>query len=426
MSEEYPDKSLKIVYNFLWLGFLLYISSYVVAQSDKVNFILINVFQIIGLLMLIPAAVFIIRPKIDNKYLGLLYTVFLIWSLIVVARGVEFSYTSIKQLLFRPKSGLFVYLVPLALLFPRDKIFLKKIFDVIIIMGILYIIISFIFIKDLLISHNESKSREMIEHFSQYLSFPAGFILLTYTYHSNKRKLFALFIVAFTFLLAVLRARRGLMFITFSSMFFGYLVYQYVNRVKIINTILSAFLIVIVSVVALKIYDANRKSTFSLITERIGHQTRSEVEEYFYMDLKTKDWIFGKGLEGEYFCPGVVEGDRISIYRTVIETGFLQIILNGGILSLGLMLLIMVPALFKGLFYLKNLMSKAAAIWIILFLLYSYPGTPTMFSMSYILTWISIGICYSAEFRMIPEEKMTEMIGNNKVSLSEDPLVQEL
>ena len=48
MSEEYPDKSLKIVYNFLWLGFLLYISSYVVAQSDKVNFILINVFQIIG------------------------------------------------------------------------------------------------------------------------------------------------------------------------------------------------------------------------------------------------------------------------------------------------------------------------------------------------------------------------------------------
>ena len=99
MSEEYPDKSLKIVYNFLWLGFLLYISSYVVAQSDKVNFILINVFQIIGLLMLIPAAVFIIRPKIDNKYLGLLYTVFLIWSLIVVARGVEFSYTSIKQLL---------------------------------------------------------------------------------------------------------------------------------------------------------------------------------------------------------------------------------------------------------------------------------------------------------------------------------------
>ena len=420
MSERYPNKSLNTIYNFFWLGILLYVASYVVAQSDKVNFILINVFQIIGLLMFVPAAIFIIRPKIDNKYLGFLYTIFLIWSLIVVARGVEFSYTSIKQLLFRPKSGLFVYLVPLALLFPRDKIFLKKIFDVIIIMGILYIIISLIFLKDLLISHNEAKSREMLEHFSQYLSFPAGFILLTYTYHSNKRKLFALFIVVFTFLLAVLRARRGLMFITFSSLFFAYLVYQYVNRVKIINTILSAFLIVIVSVVALKIYDANRTSTFSQITGRIGHQTRSEVEEYFYMDLKTKDWIIGKGLEGEYFCPGVVEGDRISIYRTVIETGFLQIILNGGIISLGLMLLIMVPALFKGLFYSKNLMSKAAAIWIILFLLYSYPGTPSMFSMSYILTWISIGICYSAEFRMIPEDEMTEMIGNNKMLLSED------
>ena len=57
MSDKYPDKSLKTIYNFLWLGFLLYVSSYVVAQSDKVNYILINVFQIIGLLMLIPAAV---------------------------------------------------------------------------------------------------------------------------------------------------------------------------------------------------------------------------------------------------------------------------------------------------------------------------------------------------------------------------------
>ncbi len=419
MSDKNPDKSTTVLYNIFWLGFLLYVASFVVAQSGKVNYILVNAFQIIGLLMLVPAAVLLIRLKIDNRYLGLVYIVFLVWSLVVVARGVEFDYTSIKQLLFRPKSGIFVYLVPVVLLFPKDKVFLRKLFDVIIILGILYLLISLIFIKDLIMPVNHDRSREMLEHFSQYLSFPAGFLLLTYIYHSGKRKLFAIFIVVLTFMLAVIRARRGLMFITFSYMFFAYLFYQYVNRAKIINTLLSVFLIVLVSVVAMKIYEANRKGTFSLITERIGQQTRSEVEQYFFMDLKTRDWIFGKGLEGEYFCPGVDEGERISIYRTVIETGFLQIILNGGIISLALMLLIMIPAIIKGLFYSRNVLSKAAGAWIVLFLLYAYPGAPAMFSMSYILTWISIGICYSTELRMIPETKMAEMIGTDEKTLPE-------
>ena len=162
---------------------------------------------------------------------------------------------------------------------------------------------------------------------------------------------------------------------------------------------------------AVFVYSKNRNDTFELITERIGQDTRSQVEEYFFRDMNTKDWIIGKGINGQYFCPGVNEGaGRISIYRTVIETGYLQVILNGGLIHLVLLLLIGIPAIFKGLFSSKNLLSKAAGIWVFLFLLYMYPGTLTIFSLHYILVWISIGICYSDTIREMSDSSIKKIL----------------
>jgi hypothetical protein len=178
--------------------------------------------------------------------------------------------------------------------------------------------------------------------------------------------------------------------------------------------VLSVFLVLIISYAAVKVYENNRKDTFSLITRRIDDDTRTDVERYFYRDFELKDWIIGRGINGQYFCPGVNDGERISVYRGVIETGFLQIILNGGIISLCLFLLIAVPAIFKGLFYSKNLLSKAAGIWIILFFLYAYPGNPTIFSMNYILVWISFGICYSEEIRRTSDSDILKVFRNKQ------------
>lgn len=418
MTDNYSDEKNTIPLNIFWLGFLIYIFSYLIAQSDKVSYALCNVFQIIGLLMFIPSAVFLIRFKVENRYLGSVYILFLLWSAGVFLRGISFDYDSVKRLLFRPDSGIFLYLLPLVLLFPRGPVFFKKVFNVVVILGVIYLILCLIFIKDLLIAYSDVRSQSVMEYFTQHLSLPSGFLLLTFIYHSAKRKWFAIFIIVISFVLAVLRARRGLMFITFNIMFFAYLIYQYVNKTKVINIILSIFIIILVSAIAVKIYNDNRKGTFSLITERMGQQTRSEVEQYFFSDLKSKDWVIGKGINGQYFCPGVTEGvGRVSIYRRVIETGYLQVILNGGIISLGLLLLIAIPAIFKGLFYSKNVLSKTAAIWIFLFLLYMYPGTLTIFSMHYILVWISIGICFSNELRNMSDSRILEILNRKKINL---------
>ncbi|MGN6298362.1 MAG: hypothetical protein ACTHM7_16345, partial [Ginsengibacter sp.] len=97
-------------------------------------------------------------------------------------------------------------------------------------------------------------------------------------------------------------------------------------------------------------------------------------------------------------------------YRSLIETGYLQIILKGGLVRLILLLLILVPAVILGLFFSNNLLSKAAAIWILIALISLYPATVESFELQYIIVWISVGICYSKVIRRLPERQITELL----------------
>jgi len=393
-----------VAMNLFWLGFIVYIASFVISTSDEVNYVICNIFQITGLLLMVPSAVLLMSLKIENTYLKAVFFVYILWLLSVVIRGIQFDYESIKQLLFDPSSGLFLYLVPLVILIPVSSSLIRRLFTTIAALSIIYLLYDLIFIRQLLYPYENMRSQAMFEYFTQHLSLPGGFFLLTYIYHSKKNNLMILFTLAVTFVLAVIRARRGLMLMSFSMLFFAFFIYQYVNKTRVVNIIVSLFFVIMLTYGVVRIYSENRKDTFSLITERIGQQTRLEVEQYFYRDLKTKDWIIGKGMNGEYFCPGVNEGEgRITIYRKVIETGFLQIILKGGVISLGLLALIAFPAIFKGLFNSRNILSKAAGIWVLLLFFFLYPATPTMFSLHYIIVWISIGICYSDRLRNLTD-----------------------
>jgi len=42
--------------------------------------------------------------------------------------------------------------------------------------------------------------------------------------------------------------------------------------------------------------------------------TRSGVEICFYQDMGIKDWIIGRGMIGEYFCPGI-DPNEVTSYR---------------------------------------------------------------------------------------------------------------
>jgi hypothetical protein len=384
--------------NLFWIGFVVYTLVYTISVTGHIPFKLIVLFQIVqfsSLFMFLISAFVVMRYKIENLFLMITFILFCCWQLSVVFRGFIFNVEYIKTSLLDAWFGVLIYFAPFMILLPKEIISLKKMFNVIIILAVFYLLFDLIFIKELLYPYGGNRlAQALVEYFSRNLSIPCGFIVLTYIYHSNKKNLFSLFIIILTFLFAAVRARRTLMFMSMALLVISYLVFYFSNRGKIMKIVFSVILILSLGMYGAYVYTLQKNGAFGLLTSRMHEDTRSGVVKSFYRDMKTTDWIIGRGVNGQYFCPGIDEGNRITIYRIVIETGYLQIILKGGIISLALILIISIPAMIKGLFYSNNLLSKAAAIWIFWFLFNLYSSVGNAFILSYLLFWICVGICF--------------------------------
>lgn len=396
--------------NLFGVGFIIYTAGSVISGTPNPNFIICQFLQTVGLLLIVPSTMNLARFKIENQHLKLLFVIYFIWSLLIILRGIQFNFSSIKQMLFASGVGMFPYFVPLILLFPKKLELYKKLFVVIVIFGIFSFLYDIVFIKYLINSDRESlESLNTVENASGLIT-PCGFILFTYGYHSSKTKLIAIGVIILALLFAIYRARRGYIFKCSSILIVAYFLFLFSSKRKTVVIYLS-FLVLLAGIFYVnRLYKVN-DSIFSYLVERGDADTRTGVELYFYDDMKTKDWIIGRGINGKYYCPGIEE-DGVTVYRPIIETGFLQTILKGGLISLGLFLFIAIPAIFKGLFDSKNLLSKAAAIWVLLGIIYSYPGIIQGFSLYYLMIWMSIGICYSKNIRNIPESTMKTYFQN--------------
>lgn len=387
--------------NLFWIGFVLYISAYVISTTGHINYIFCQIIQIIGLIVLISTAIREIKFKLENNYLQLLFFFYCLWSLITISRGFNLNYSYLKNMLFDANYGLLLYFAPFILLFPKNLVAYKSLFHTAIILGLIFIIYDFLFIRDLL--DRSAETQDVIEYFTKDLSITCGFILLTYKYHSYKKQIICLVIMMLSILFSIYKARRGLTFICGSILFFSFLIYFLKNKNKIIIIYLSVLLLTFTAFYVNSAYRIKQKGLFSFILQREDEDTRTGVELYFYNDMKPVDWAIGRGINGKYFCPSIEENQE-SDYRILIETGYLQIILKGGIIFLGLYLLISIPALILGIFYSKNLLSKAAGIWIFISLISLYPATVNTFNLNYLLVWICIGICYSKNLRQLPDQ----------------------
>ncbi|MCM4156125.1 hypothetical protein [Gramella sp. AN32] len=412
------------VLNLFWFGFVLYTAGYTISTTDTVNYNVCQAIQIIGILIFIPMAIHLMSYTIKNRYLQGIYILYVCWLLVIVVRGVEFNYDSIKFTLFDAWFGVFLYLVPLFLLFPKKLIFYKRIFDIIVILGIIYLIYDALYIQQLMRGDLENlQSQAIVEYFSKTLATPCLFLVLTYRYHTFRRKLFAMGIIVITVFFALIRARRGLLVMELLPLVLVYLLYLSNTGGKLFIILMSILLSGIVVVLGLELFNAEQDGLFGNLMDRGLEDTRSLVETCFYQDMTAKDWLLGRGLMGEYFCPGI-DVNEVTGYRGTIETDYLQLILKGGVISLFLFLLITIPAIFKGLFYSSNLLSKAAAMWIVWVLIIMYPSTIHTFTMQYILLWIAVGICYSKTIRNIPEQFLVDYFkGNeNPISLTQEEI----
>jgi len=427
VSEKFDiDHREKVILNLFWIGFIIYTSAFALSTTTQVNYVVCNILQVLGMFIFIPSAFLLIRFKIENSYLRTLFILYCLWIAGVIIRGFLFDYDFIKLMLFNAYESVFIYLAPLILLFPKKLHYIKILFNVIIVAGLIYVAFDLIFIKNLLINYDIKNSQAIVEYFSKTLSIPCGFVLLTYIYHSRNRNFIALSLIILTFLLALIRARRGLAFMAMCPLVASYFVYWVYSNNKSLKLVfpLGLFILMAAGIAYSQsiITFLGENSTTSWFLDRLTQDTRNEVEQYFYMDLKPRDWAIGKGINGQYYCPGVVDGEgRVSIFRRGIETDYLTIILKGGIISLALMMLISVPAIIKGLFTSKNMLSKAAAIWILFYLIDLYPVPVTTFTLNYLMVWISIGICYSEEISNLSDSEITDYFRYKAEAISHSP-----
>jgi hypothetical protein len=420
-SETYISNQQKQNLNIFWIGYSIYILAYcLTATVVYIKLVQLQMLQFLGLALVFYGALNIIKFKFNDQYLKTIFIAYFLWLMGTMVRGIGFDINYIKELLLDPGYGMLIYFVPLMLFFPQNFAYYKKLFNVILILSLFYVLFSTIFVKHVLDPDRRSTlSQGIVENFSM-ISYPVGFVLLTYLYHIPKKRLVAFGVMMLMFLFAIYRARRGMIFMCITTLLFFLMVYLIVSKKTFMVVYLAIFIAIVGALYYSSLYNQTNFGIFNFLMERSDEDTRTGVEVAFNEDMTQTDWLIGKGIRGDYYCPGI--DSYFSAYRSVIETGYLQIILKGGIISLVLLLLILVPAFIKGLFYSKNILSKAAGIWILLWIFYLYPTVSNGFTLHYMIIWISVGICYSKKIRNLTDGQIKLYLAETKKTSSRPKL----
>lgn len=365
--------------------------------------------QSLALLLFIYYGFRISSYYFESSYFKVMFILLALWHVYVICNGLNLSYTNIKLYLFS-EFTFWPFIIPFAVFIPKNISIFKKIFNCFFYLGIVFLLLV------VLLSSRFKSSFVIAEQLIWTFSIGCGFILLTWKYHTPVRRLLAMFVVAVALVLATVLARRNIMLTEINFIVGAFLLFLFYYSNRKYSQKLVAFLVVaIVAASAYIVFEQKKDTDFKLIVHRASEDTREYVFDYFFDDLKHVMWI-GKGMNGTYFCP-LSDPDNIADpieYRDLIECGYLQIILKGGYINLGIFLLIAIPAAYLGIVKSKNGIAKACGVIVLLWLIDMIPYGLPSFSIRYLLVWFSIGVCYSKSFRNLSEEYITTIKFINK------------
>ena len=396
------DRYELIAINVFWLGFILYISSSTILSTKEMSFMLFQPLQLLGFAAIFSAGAYLMKPDFESEYLKIFFFLFAFWAMVILLRGVSLSKDDLKLILLNPWFGGLFYFVPFLVLFRRSFLLYKKVFSAIIILGVIFLLYSLMFMDILTEAIPDNRNRTVVEYFSKSLGITFLFILFTHMYHSRTKNIFAILGVLVIIILGVIRARRGILFMCVLGLLIAGFIYFINAKSKILSGALLIGLLLAAVWGGVYVFLNMDVEALSYLQDRGVTDTRTGVELYFYQDMEGLDWVVGRGMMGEYYCPTMSEGN----YRGTVETDYLNMILKGGLVNLGLLLLILLPAIVLGIFNSKNNLTKGFAFWILFWLINTHPSTVQVFTMNYFLVWLGVGVCYSPFIRSISEEKM--------------------
>jgi hypothetical protein len=333
-------------------------------------------------------------------------------TLVMIARGMPLiwegngNYVNLKLFI---SGQLFMYLFPFIIFSEPNEYLLKKLLKINYKLSALYLLIVLIlfvfFINNIALGG---------EAFGAVLVAGASVLFLTQSYHSSKVKKVIVISFILVLFINILFARRNQV-LYFSSIIFFYILinlFSKSNFVKRRKSILVAELIIASIFISGYIVAANSQFSYFVEKSQTGMDSRQYVIDQFLLDFDAhpNDYIIGRGMNGTVMA-GAFDKNNITGERAGIENGYLQNILVGGGIYLGLIMLISIGAIYFGFFRSKNLLSKAfAAIVATYFVDMIGFGLPTL-TMKHFMLWMAVSVCYSAKIRSYSDEYLKSVVG---------------
>lgn len=401
------EKDLKSLYQnyvIFWCCFFVFVFGNAFLSTFNSSFFRITeVFKTLALIGIFYTGFYMVQFRVLSDYLGIMLFLYFIWIFFIVFNGFIIEYNFLKKFMF---SGMLKYFFPLVLFFPKNLRFYKLLFVVITVAALGYIFLNFAFFDLVTAKYETNEANKFtFEGFTRNLGVPLSFLLFTYIYHSKTKISIVLAAVIVMLLISTFRARRAILAVTVVHLIITGIIFYIYSDKKLMIAIVGSLILFIGGIYGGQFFLKNKDTFFAELVDRNTKDTRSGVEAAFKRDFEFQDWIVGRGIDGKYWCPNIDKNDTTG-YRWMIETDYLNIILKGGVIHLILVLLIAIPAFIKALFYSNNLLSKAAGIWIVLWILSLYPMNVFNFDINHLIFWLSVGIGYSKGTRAMSDDQI--------------------
>lgn len=301
------------------------------------------------------------------------------------------------------------YIMPMALLIPWQAISFRKLIKWLVPFVIFGSFLSIIFFPQIIEESILMNMGEKLDYYHYSISSafvgPFLFFLFCHKYLDKKKWNILLGAAILLTIVTAIAGRRGntaihLFLISISLMF--------VFKEK--KTGSKVFLFLVYGLMAAgAVFFVLHSNLFGYIFERGMEDTRTGVEQAMMLDMDNWELVFGKGLNGRYYCPVANQDtDYLNGYRYGIETGFLNLVLKGGYLMAILYVLLLLIPSYKGVFKSNNQLCKALGWFIFISILELYPFGWLAFSIKFLIIWVGVSLCLNANIRKMTDQQIYE------------------
>lgn len=254
------------------------------------------------------------------------------------------------------------------------------------------------------------------EHIGGGLPFFAGFLLSLTVCFNKKERILIWGILGIYLLLMLLNARRNVCFSLSVYVLIAFAFYMYYKRKNSLLVLVTCLLLGISSCFISLYWNTLTHDTFRSMNSRLFEDTRSVVEKRFMKDFKRatiEEWLFGRGTEGIYYHP-VNENGKLIKHRSVVETGYLNLILKSGITYVVVIILLILVGAYRC-FQSTNRYIKYIGFFLLTYVIDLYSANPLIpYSARSTLFWFCISIAFSKPYNQAFLSQLGNISSNEK------------